>query len=1401
MLWMNWGLLLCSSLALGVEPRVRLDLTGTWTWTPLGPYQPAVLVEDFATDFAGRWHPQSGRIPHTSTWVEREDGGHALRAEFGPYPPHLEGWAQVFRWASFSNGLGFDQVEVTLRRMGATPEDYAIPLYFEGQDDTGQAVKTTVPIPLGGTEWHTVTVDIASGQPPVARLSHVSKISFLVFGPLPQVTFEVAQLRLLARPREDRPVLDMDFDGPGGAPSEKLAPSGEAEAVVVPTSKPASRARYERTFTVPADWESRIVTLHCEAVNFACEVRCNGVVVGHHVGLTLPFEMDLTPHVRWGEENTLTFDVAGPDWATRPRPSEEVYEGGPDTDTPIVLYPLARNAQGQVGLRQPLWLEARPPVFIDAVRAIPSVRQETLTVEADVRNTTAQAAIVHLAATVLDGKRAVKELRSEPTSLPPHQTQRLAAAVPWPDAQLWSPDHPHLYTLCVRLEIGKSKLENRTGAVNSLAPISNFQLPTSNLQSPISGDEVALRFGFRELWTEGHHVFLNGVRTPLYGTSIDVATADRAYYEKHYRAFKRWGMNVVRLHGEPHEPLAYEVADEVGIMLVNESELYGSGGSRQYPYRSEAFFQAVAQGFADWVKRDFNHPSVVLYSVENECVAAWNHPNHEHINRFLARLGHHLKGLDPTRPIYYSADGDPGGTGAADLLCYHYPGQDHAPLEMQGELVEGRRERPVMIGEYGFLDQSKGSQARWVGEAGFHDARAHIDVFARFYHETLPAFRRSGVECLLPFSWRTACAEFGNVDSPPTKVAETFRRCFAPLVVSVLDAPAQVEGEPDRIPGGPGDVGYALTRHATKCQHYLAGTPVRKVAWVCSDLHERAKVKVRWKTKLGGGGDADGGDGDAALLHARPSPVTRHPSLVTLSRFHGETSLTVEPNGGVAGVPIELAAPSKPGEYLLTVEVWHQGRLASTETQTFTVYPPKFATEPAPAGRLLLYDPRGTTRAALARLGIDCPAIPAVSLAALAEADALVIGEGSLDDALAGQRQALADWVAAGKTVVVLMQEQDDALSPLRLKRSDYTVSYAWVHAPGHPVFDGLPAVELSHWSGLAAVSRGPFWKPTAGAFRALVGAHGHRWVGLGCTPLIEVFHGRGRYLLSQLTLVGHAANTPVAARLLRNLLTYAAGAEPVDLRPLAVLMDVGETTRGLLERAELEAAEVSPEALDTLSANTLLIVPAEYDLARLAAQREAFLAFMRAGGRVLALRQNPEAWRDDWLPAPVQLVPYPSQTNFRVEGFPPWAEGPQDALARARAVPPAPPPLLAGIPLTDICANDLWDREKIYVEAAFESWGEGWEPLLVAGAKLADVKEEFVANWFRTHGDDRHATLLRTRYGNGEILLCQVHLEAPPGRWVGPVDHLQRAFATLITNLRCERSLRSTEPGAQSTA
>jgi beta-galactosidase len=237
---------------------------------------------------------------------------------------------------------------------------------------------------------------------------------------------------------------------------------------------------------------------------------------------------------------------------------------------------------------------------------------------------------------------------------------------------LWTAETPYLYTL-------KTTLLQKGGP---RASSKGRTLQTFEHQ-----------FGFRELTIDGNILKLNGQPIKLRGVTshstdpVTVKVIDEASILRDMELMKEASVNYIRTSHYPREPRFYELADSLGFYIIDEVP-FGYGDKN---LSDSTFYPMLQQRAQATIRRDKNHPSVLIWSLGNE----------NPLTDICVRLGDYVKReLDPSRPVCYPQVGsyfrrfNYDFPKVADIYAPHYPSTSQIADFYQ------RADRPVIFTEY-----------------------------------------------------------------------------------------------------------------------------------------------------------------------------------------------------------------------------------------------------------------------------------------------------------------------------------------------------------------------------------------------------------------------------------------------------------------------------------------------------------------------------------------------------------------------------------------------------------------------------------------------------------------------------------------------------------------------------
>lgn len=983
----------------------------------------------------------------------------------------------------------------------------------------------------------------------------------------------------------------------------------------------ANRGWYRRTFVAPQLPFGRRLKLQFHGVLVYCEVLVNGRSVGRHLGGVTPFEIDLTDGVQPGAENTLTVYVVNEEavYINRPKSRYEFTSRGP------IYYAYS---QGSAGIWQDVFLVVHPEVFVDSVAIRTSYRWRAIEVEVEVRNESSRDAQVAITADVesLTGQR-VRTLGRASAVARGGTVIRVKLQKAWPAARLWSPEAPHLYRLHTRLFEGNTWI-----------------------------DEHYQRFGFREFWIEGRDFYLNGRRLSLFGDWAGYygALKDACLRPEYSRAYIQHlkGMNYCgpRLHAVDTTPAVLDACDELGLPII-ATGVSDSAAFFDPEYVEEAMAHTKADMLA-WVKRDRNHPSILIWSTENEDQPTIRTPDVVERYREIDRV---FLENDPSRPFLH--DGAAVGLARSDMdgwapiLCPHYVTGDRSfgeRLEALQEWQNGNYNKPLILGEEDIArsEEPGGYLFQLLGDRLFGELAERDALWSWYIRQMIGAWRTFGVGGIIAHGNRLAVANapfhtyyLSRLNLGPADSRQLLSR---PLLEFRWDNLATPSAKPKYLLGAPQEHVnpwlpaapesvltplYAATRQAFSpilvtlaralSHNYFAGETCTKRVYLINEGPGPLKQCVlAWELGALSGGPA--------LERGQ-----RHLNLL---------------QGAIRKEVVQFQVPSQMAPLKLQVTLFDdRGKRLAGDEITLQIYTPPTVPDTG-AARVVLYDPAGAasrTSKALDLLKVRYERLADLGdVAGLGPGDLLVVGAGEATRQVVEAEPLLKKHLAGGGRILVLEQSLADR----------HTSSLAFVKAPSHPAFRGLSSPYLSLWRTPSHIlCRGPL--QVAGTARTTVLVH------LAFSPaLVESRLGSGTLILNNLELIeGCLQGEPEAQIIFGNLLHYLATCPAVP--PVRVRYWGGSATAAFLkETMRLEGLQLWRRD-ERLASGDVIVVGEDAAGPETVADKEEMRGFVRNGGTVVVVGL-PSPALTAWLPEPLEIARVSSAYLLKKKNLDPLLDG-----------------------------------------------------------------------------------------------------------------------------------------------
>lgn len=383
---------------------------------------------------------------------------------------------------------------------------------------------------------------------------------------------------------------------------------------------------YRRTFSLDESEISKLITVWFDGVYCNSEVWINGHYLGIRPNGYISFQYDLTPYLNYGEqENILAVKVSN-----HPQPNSRWYSGS--------------------GIYRNVWLISTEKTHINEREIFittPVISKEK--------------AEVHIAAELIKEGATEKELKYQvriynqdaklvASGFGETENEKIELALEVTAPAIWSIENPHLYNAEICL-----------------------------LDGDVLTDRTSTRFGIRFFEFHPENGFsLNGKSLKIKGVCnhhdlgcLGAAINKRAL-QRQLEIMRGMGVNAIRTAHNPPAPELLDLCDEMGFLVMDEMFDFWKKGKNKYDYHLH-WDEWHRQDLQDFIRRDRNHPSVIVWSVGNEILEQWDSTG----IRLTRELVDIVRELDTTRAITVACnpptpDNNLMKAGVIDLIGYNY---------------------------------------------------------------------------------------------------------------------------------------------------------------------------------------------------------------------------------------------------------------------------------------------------------------------------------------------------------------------------------------------------------------------------------------------------------------------------------------------------------------------------------------------------------------------------------------------------------------------------------------------------------------------------------------------------------------------------------------------------------
>lgn len=471
---------------------------------------------------------------------------------------------------------------------------------------------------------------------------------------------------------------------------------------------------YSRTFRLPSQWKGRRILLHFGAVDYQCVVTLNGQRAGEHTGGHTPFSLDITPWLTWDSES-VTVEVYDPSGDESIARGKQFWEEKPK----FIWYTPS------TGIWQSVWLEPVSPMRFEHIRFTPDIDRGTVEID---------------------------------YQLTPHCTLpcRCAFSIRYKDQCIFEGEitaHHSKSTLTVDIFGGRVLRGPFHGAGWCWSPESPtlFDVTATLLIGDKPADCVRTYFGMRKVSVENGRFCLNN--RPYYqklvldqgywAKGLMTAPGDQSFVDDILRS-KAMGFNGCRKHEKVEDPRFLYWADRLGFLVW--------GGMPSFVSYSTDAAQAFVQEWMQALKRDYNHPCIVVWNMLNE---SWGVPGvylDPAQQSFSRSLYHLAKSMDTTRLVIGNDGWEQTETDICALHSYSHGHQEDQAQQQRFadalKTLEGMQNdgvmlhpafakgfeyqgQPIMLTEFGGICCDVAKDGNGWGYTSAGSDREFLDTYAR----------------------------------------------------------------------------------------------------------------------------------------------------------------------------------------------------------------------------------------------------------------------------------------------------------------------------------------------------------------------------------------------------------------------------------------------------------------------------------------------------------------------------------------------------------------------------------------------------------------------------------------------------------------------------------------------
>ena len=326
---------------------------------------------------------------------------------------------------------------------------------------------------------------------------------------------------------------------------------------------------YRKSFDAPKEWDGKVVRIAFDGAMSNAKVWINGQFAGERPFGYISFEIDATPYLKYGEENVIAVELTPKDLSSRWYPGAGIY----------------RNT----------WLRVDDPVHVEqwgvwATTPTATERLAVVQLESHIANKSQKSESVELRHKILgmDGESVATVNGKLTVEAGASGESIVYANIEKPN--LWGPGSPYLYSVVTEVVVD--------GEVR---------------------DTYDTRFGVRHIEFLKDGFYINGDKLRFNGVCLHHdngplgAAFNRRADERKLQIMMSMGVNAVRTAHNPVAPEFLDLCDELGLLVINEAFDEWKMNKIEGGY-GNIFDEWSERDLVDLIKRDHNHPSVIMWS-------------------------------------------------------------------------------------------------------------------------------------------------------------------------------------------------------------------------------------------------------------------------------------------------------------------------------------------------------------------------------------------------------------------------------------------------------------------------------------------------------------------------------------------------------------------------------------------------------------------------------------------------------------------------------------------------------------------------------------------------------------------------------------------------------------------